>query len=196
MIASFCPDNLQVAAMRIEIENLKARGKANDSSEEESEEEEADEETQLNFSNLKKIDRKSCSIVIGPLNGRKSRVTISGDTAFEYEREEDGNKSFNSTEVSKEQLKEKDIRTLREIEMEKDVGAPASQIVAKPNPRSKSILKNKLAGSGLGAVQLGVKEGLLGRESHLIEKLKNIDGKVISSNHSLEGGSNKSLKEV
>ena len=42
-----------------------------------------DEEIQLNFSNLKKIDRKSCSIMVGPLK-RKSRVTISGDTAIEY----------------------------------------------------------------------------------------------------------------
>jgi hypothetical protein len=30
-----------------------------------------------------------------------------------------------------------------------------------------------------------------GRESKLIERLKNIDGKVISSNHSLETGSSK-----
>ena len=40
----------------------------------------------LNFSNLKKIDRKSCSIVItdGKGKGRKSWVTITGDTAVEY----------------------------------------------------------------------------------------------------------------
>jgi hypothetical protein len=36
----------------------------------------------LNFSNLKNIDRKSVSINV---DKRKSRVTISGDTAFEYE---------------------------------------------------------------------------------------------------------------
>jgi len=38
------------------------------------------EDIELNFSNLKKIDRKSCSIMIP--QQRKSRVTISGDTAF------------------------------------------------------------------------------------------------------------------
>jgi hypothetical protein len=98
--------------------------------------------------------------------------------------------------VSKEQLKEKNLRTLREIELEKDVAAPATQIVSKPNPRSKSILKNKLAGSGIGAIDLGIKEPLnIGRESHLIDKLKNIEGKIITSNHSL-GGSSKSIKEV
>lgn len=63
--------------MKIEIENQKNKNK-NQNSSEESESEE-DEEKLLNFSNLKKIDRKSCSIVV---DKRKSRVTISGDTAF------------------------------------------------------------------------------------------------------------------
>lgn len=70
---------------------------------------------QLNFSNLKKIDRKSCSIMIDPLHKRKSRVTISGDTAFEYEAEENYDKSNNSTSVSKEQTKEIYLRTCKEI---------------------------------------------------------------------------------
>ena len=83
-IATYCPDNLQIAAMKIEIENLKSKNKSQNSSEESDSEEEYDEELQLNFSNLKKIDRKSCSIMIDPLK-RKSRVTISGDTAFVYE---------------------------------------------------------------------------------------------------------------
>lgn len=60
---------------------------------------------QLNFSNLKKIDRKSCSIMISPLQKRQSRVTISGDTAFEYEADDNYEKSNNSTSVSKEQTK-------------------------------------------------------------------------------------------
>jgi len=33
-----------------------------------------------------------------------------------------------------------------------------------------------------------------GRESKLIDRLKNIDGKVISSNHSLEAGSSKEVE--
>lgn len=33
MVATFCPDNLQIAAMRIEIQNLKNKSKAPDSSE-------------------------------------------------------------------------------------------------------------------------------------------------------------------
>ena len=60
---------------------MKSRNK-HDNSSEESESEEEDDESKLNFSNLKKIDRKSCSIMIP---GRKSRVTISGDTAIVYD---------------------------------------------------------------------------------------------------------------
>ena len=71
---------------------------------------------QLNFSNLKKIDRKSCSIMVDPVKARKSRVTISGDTAIEYQSEEVYDKSNNSTSVSKEQNKEKYLRTFTEIE--------------------------------------------------------------------------------
>ena len=70
---------------------------------------------ELNFSNLKKIDRKSCSIMAPPLSskGRKSRVTISGDTAVEYESEEVYEKSNNSTSVSKEQAKEMYLKTFK-----------------------------------------------------------------------------------
>ena len=50
---------------------------------------------------------------------RKSRVTISGDTAFEYEREEDNcDHSNTSTSVGKEQNREKYLRTFKEIEEE------------------------------------------------------------------------------
>jgi ribosomal protein L24 len=70
---------LQLTAMRLEIENLKQRSKNQNSSEESESEDEEDEEMMLNFSNLKKIDRKSVSISV---DKRKSRVTISGDTAF------------------------------------------------------------------------------------------------------------------
>jgi len=77
---------------------------------------------QLNFSNLKKIDRKSCSIVVNPISSkaRQSRVTISGDTAVEYESAEVYDKSNNSTSVSKEQAKELYQKTFKEIEMDKD----------------------------------------------------------------------------
>jgi hypothetical protein len=81
--------------------------------------------------------------MVDPLKSRKSRVTISGDTAIEYESEEVYDKSNNSTSVSKEQNKEKYLNTFKEIETENDKPAPAMNIVAKPNNRSKSILKNK-----------------------------------------------------
>ena len=45
--------------------------------------------------------------------GRKSRVTISGDTAVEYESEEVYEKSNNSTSVSKEQAKEMYLKTFK-----------------------------------------------------------------------------------
>jgi hypothetical protein len=80
---------------------MKSKNKNCGSSEESESEDEYDEELQLNFSNLKKIDRKSCSIMVDPLKSRKSRVTISGDTAIEYESEEVYDKSNNSTSVSK-----------------------------------------------------------------------------------------------
>lgn len=68
----------------------------------------------LNFSNLKKIDRKSVSIMV---DKRKSRVTISGDTAFEYERNDDNEEKSNpSTSISKAQAKELYLKTFREIE--------------------------------------------------------------------------------
>ncbi len=124
--------------------------------------------------------------------GRKSRVTITGDTAVEYEREDDGEKSANSTQVSKQQMQEKYSRISKEIELEEDVAAPANKIVAKPSNRCKSILKNK------SSVQNNFipdsKETCPVRESKFIDKLKNIDGKVISSNHSIETGSNKNIR--
>lgn len=96
----------------------------------------------LNFSNLKKIDRKSVSIVV---DKRKSRVTISGDTAFEYEREDNDDKSNNSTAISKAQAKEKYLKTYRELEADDSAPpAKASNIVVKGAPRSKSILKNRM----------------------------------------------------
>jgi hypothetical protein len=90
--------------MKIEIENIRNKNKCANSSEESDSED--DEEVLLNFSNVKKIDRKSCSIMVGS-QGRKSRVTISGDTAFEYETTEDGpnDKSQPSTTISKEQAR-------------------------------------------------------------------------------------------
>jgi ribosomal protein L24 len=115
MVAAFCPDNLQVTAMRIEIETMRSKNKNGNSSSESESEDDYNEEAELNFSNLKKIDRKSCSIVVDPLKQRKSRVTISGDTAIEYESEEVYEKSNNSTSVSKEQNAEKYLKTFKEI---------------------------------------------------------------------------------
>lgn len=182
-IASYCPDNLQLTAMRLEIENLKQRSK-NQNSSEESESEEEDEEQQLNFSNLKKIDRKSVSIKV---DKRKSRVTISGDTAFEYERNDDNEEKSNpSTSISKAQAKEMYLKTYRELEAD-DCAPPAkaSNIVVKGAQRSKSILKNRLNNvSVILPEEKGERWG--GRESKLVERLKDIDGKMITSNHSLE----------
>jgi hypothetical protein len=42
-MAAFCPDNLQLVAMRIEVENLRGKGKPANSSEESESEEEAEE---------------------------------------------------------------------------------------------------------------------------------------------------------
>ncbi len=53
--------------------------------------------------------------MIDPVSKRKSRVTISGDTAFEYEAEDNADKSNNSTSISKEQSKEIYLRTSKEI---------------------------------------------------------------------------------
>ena len=83
--------------------------------------------------------------MVDPLKSRKSGVTISGDTAVEYESEEVYEKSNNSTSVSREQNKEKYLTTFKEIEMENDKPAPAMNIISKPNNRSKSILKNKMS---------------------------------------------------
>lgn len=50
------------------------------------------------------IDRKSVSIMIKPDVPRKSRVTIAGDIAIEYEaidNDDKDDKSFASTNVSK-----------------------------------------------------------------------------------------------
>lgn len=84
---------------------------------------------------------------MGTLQGRKSRVTISGDTAIQYEAAEEGpnDKSQASTTISKEQAKEKFLKTSKEIELDDDSkqNLKTAKIVAKPNPRSKSILKNR-----------------------------------------------------
>lgn len=152
-----------------------------------------DEELQLNFCNLKKIDRKSCSIMVPPL-GRKSRVTISGDTAIEYEAEEQIDKSY-STSVSKEQSKEIYLRTFKEIEEEHDAPVPATKVVAKPNPRSKSILKNKQSSIAANVeTQPPATTNYGGRESRLVDCIKDIDGKMITSGHSI--GSEKGIREV
>lgn len=104
--------------MKLEIETMKSKNKNSNSSDESESEDEFDEEIQLNFSNLKKIDRKSCSILVSPFKakGRQSRVTISGDTTVEYESEYVYDKSNNSTSAGKETNQEKYLKTFKELE--------------------------------------------------------------------------------
>ena len=71
-------------------------------------------------------------------------MTISGDTTVEYESEYVYDKSNNSTSAGKETNQEKYLQTFRELESENDIPAPATNIVAKPSGRSKSILKSRL----------------------------------------------------
>ena len=91
-------------------------------------------------------------------------------------------------------MREKYCRVSKEIELEKDVPAAASKIVAKTNNRCKSILKNKC--SIQNSFSQEDEESYPVRESKLIDKLKNIDGKVISSNHSIEAASSQNVREV
>jgi hypothetical protein len=77
----FSPDNLQISAFKTEIEHLLLKQGEKDISSD-SDDAEDDEESQLNFCKLKLIDRKS--IDKSRMKERKSRVTILGDTTFEY----------------------------------------------------------------------------------------------------------------
>ena len=81
-IGLYAPDNMQIAALKLELKTLMIKVEEFSSSESEPEEE-VDEEELLKFANLKKIDRTSVSIMIP--KGRQSRVTISGDSAFLYD---------------------------------------------------------------------------------------------------------------
>ena len=122
-------------------------------------------------------------------------MTISGDTAFEYESEQVYEKSNNSTSVSKEQNREKYEKTFKEIEMENDAEAPATKIVAKAATRSKSILKNnKKESIFVNEVAEKKEDSYGGRESRFVDKIKDIDGKIITSNRSI--GSEKGVREV
>ncbi|CAM6000184.1 unnamed protein product [Sphagnum balticum] len=59
---------------------------------------------------------------------RKSRVTISGDSAFEYEAvEEECDRSLNSTSISKDQVREKYVKTFNEIELDDTEGKKAEK---------------------------------------------------------------------
>lgn len=73
------------------------------------EEEEDDEEAQLNFCKLKLIDRKS--IDNSSMKQRKSRVTILGDSTFEYRIDEDPQESS----APAEDYSDKALRTYKEI---------------------------------------------------------------------------------
>lgn len=78
----FSPDNLQISAFKTEIEHLLLKQGEKDISSDSDDDAEDDEESQLNFCKLKLIDRKS--IDRSCMKERKSRVTILGDTTFEY----------------------------------------------------------------------------------------------------------------
>ena len=72
ILSMYAPDNLQVAALKLEINGLMAKKNNESSSEDEienEEEEDINEEELLKFSNLKKIDRTSVSIML-PKGGR------------------------------------------------------------------------------------------------------------------------------
>lgn len=75
--------------------------------------------------------------------------------------------------------------------MTEEVPVKATNIVVKNTGRSKSILKNRFNPSIIVPEMEDRMAKYGGRESKLIERLKNIDGKMISSNHSLEPGSSK-----
>lgn len=85
----FCPDNLQISAFKAEIEHILLKQgstiEALSDSDDDDDVEEEDEAASLNFMNLKKIDRKSSDF--SAVQHRSSRVTISGDTLFEYQGE-------------------------------------------------------------------------------------------------------------
>lgn len=73
---------------------------------------------------------------------RKSRVTISGDTAVVYERADDD--AEKPIAINPAQAKEKYLKTFRELETDDNSPvAKPSNIVVKNTGRSKSILKNK-----------------------------------------------------
>ena len=80
----YSPDNNQINAFKNEIEGLIEKNPVEESSDDEDID---DDEDQLKFSNLKHIDRtsKDLSASTRKLNlGRKSRVTILGDSTVEY----------------------------------------------------------------------------------------------------------------
>ena len=79
--------------------------------------------------------------------------------------------------------------------MDNEEPTPATNIVAKNNTRSKSILKNKINTSILNQpmTEVAQEQKYGGRESRFVEKVKDIDGKMISSQRSI--GSEKG-KEV
>jgi hypothetical protein len=71
--------------------------------------------------------------------------------------------------------------------MDKEEPTVASKIVAKTGTRSKSILKNKSNVSILNQPlqEISQEQKYGGRESRFIEKIKDIDGKVITSQRSI-----------
>lgn len=132
---------------------------------------------QLNFIKLKLIDRKS--IDKSSMRERKSRVTILGDTTYEYKRDEE----TAAESKESENVEDKALRTYKEIELDDDSdGEQAPVIQIKAPRRGKSILKNKGTSIFIQGDSFEARRSrYLGRESKLITLVKNIDGKLIPS---------------
>lgn len=107
-MSMYAPDNLHVAALKLEIKGLMSKkGESSSEEEEEAENDDVDEEEMLKFSNLRKIDRTSVSIML--TKGRQSRVTICGDIAIEYDIDEEMEKDEESYLYSPKIVKQKFI---------------------------------------------------------------------------------------
>lgn len=183
ILSMYAPDNLQVAALKLEIKGMMAKKTESSSESEEKEEEDVDEEELLKFSNLKKIDRTSISIMLPKGGrGRESRVTLLGDMAFEYIAEEDEEpRERMSYYLPPKTLRQKFIEITNEIEedtqsSEKEEQTPV--IKCKANTRSKSILKNR--NSQLYINESEPIDNMKG-DDKLIEKLQDVDGKMIKA---------------
>jgi hypothetical protein len=95
--------------------------------------------------NLKLIDRKSSDLTNLKGDG-KARVTLLGDTLFEYKAEEPSSPTMDGPE-SIQDVNDRAIRTQKEIELdgetEEEPGLAIRINVIQPKQPKRSILKNK-----------------------------------------------------